>query len=110
MGNMENALGIVLRDGNVIVWRRDHGETHEMWTQPSPKREKVYLRLTAANGYHFQLAASSDGKNWISCDDAVDAKKLPPWDCAVRVALTVGGTADAQGVFDSFSMNALKTP
>jgi beta-xylosidase len=106
IGNLENALGVVLQDGRIVAWRRDRGQMRETWAQPFPKAEKVFLRMTATGGYHFQLAASADGKNWMPCGEAVDGKKLPPWDCAVRVALTVGGDADAQGVFDSFSMRS----
>jgi beta-xylosidase len=110
VGNVENALGLVLLDGKIIVWRRDNGETRELWKQPLPKAEKVFLRLTATKGYHFQFAASPDGENWISCGEAADAKKLPPWDCGVRVALIVGGTHDAEGVFDSFFIKSQEKP
>ena len=109
-GNLENALGLGLQDGKLVVWRRDHGEMRELWTGPSPKTEKIFLRLTAANGYHFQFATSKDGENWTDCGEAMDAKKLPPWDLGVRVALTIGGAPGAEGAFDSFSMRSLKAP
>jgi beta-xylosidase len=106
-GSMENAMGVALQDGKLIIWRRDNGNTRELWNQPAPKAEVTYLRLTAEKGYHFQFAVSTDGENWVTCGEAADAKKLPPWDCSVRVALTAGGTADAQGVFDSFAFRPL---
>jgi len=109
-GNMENALGLVWQDANIIVWRRDNGEARELWKQPFPKAEKMFLRLTATEGYHFQLAASTNGETWIPCGDAADSKKLPPWDCSVRVALTAGGIAGAEAVFDSFAMRSLEKP
>jgi beta-xylosidase len=107
-GNMENALGVVLQDRKIVVWRRDKGESQELWRQPAPKAQKVFLRLTATNGYRFELSVSADGKNWNACGEPADGKKLPPWDCSVRVALTVGGNAGAEGVFDSFSMRSLE--
>lgn len=109
-GNMENAMGVVLQDGKIIAWRRDNGVTRELWRQPSPDAETVFLRLVTGKGYHFQLTASVDGETWIPCGEAVDDKKLPPWDCSVRVALTSGGTAGAEGVFGSFSIRPLKKP
>jgi beta-xylosidase len=108
-GNVDNALGAVLKDGNVILWRRDKGVTHQMAQQPTPHAEKIFLRLTARHGYSFQLAVSADGEKWMPCGDAADAKDLPPWDLSVRVALTVGGTADAEGSFDSFSIKPLES-
>jgi beta-xylosidase len=105
-GDSKNAMGAVFSDGQVITWRRDKGVTRELGHSPAPRGPKLHLRLTARQGYHFQLAMSSDGKNWSPCGDAADAKDLPPWDRSVRVALTVGGVADAEGIFDSFSIES----
>ncbi|HZI30959.1 MAG TPA: family 43 glycosylhydrolase [Candidatus Binatia bacterium] len=106
-GDSQNAMGVVFRDGNIITWRRDKGETHQLAQQAAPAGKKLFLRLTAHQGYHFQFAFSADGKKWASCGDVSDAKNLPPWDRSVRVALTVGGAADAVGQFDSFSLAPL---
>jgi hypothetical protein len=102
-------MGAVLQDGKIILWRRDKGETRELGQQPAPKTEKLFLRLTARHGYRFQLEASADGEKWISCGDAADAKNLPPWDRSVRVALTAGGVASAEGIFNSFSIKPLES-
>ncbi len=106
-GDMDNAVGAVLQNGQVIVWRRERGERRELGRQPAPKGAKLSLRLTAERGYHFEIAASADGKKWVPCAAAADAKNLPPWDRSVRVALTVGGGVEAEGVFDSFSIKPL---
>ena len=103
-GDSKNAMGAAFSDGQIIAWRRDKGVTRELGREPAPIGPKLHLRLTARQGYHFQLAVSADGKKWIPCGDAADAKDLPPWDRSVRVALTVGGAADAEGIFDSFSI------
>lgn len=78
--------------------------------QPAPHADTIFLRLIAGKGYHFQFAVSPDGENWIACGEAADDKKLPPWGCGVRVALTAGGVAGAEGVFDSFSIRSSEKP
>jgi beta-xylosidase len=108
LGDSENAMGAVFCDGSIITWRRDKGETRQLARQPAPDAPKLYLKLTARHGYHFQLAVSADGEKWMPCGDSADAKDLPPWDRSVRVALTVGGAAGAEGTFDSFSIKLLE--
>jgi len=107
-GDAENAMGVVLQDESIILWRRDRGETRQLAQQLAPAAAKLFLRLTARHGYRFQFAVSADDDMWIPCGEAADAKNLPPWDRSVRVALTVGGGADAEGVFDSFSIKPLE--
>ena len=107
-GDSENAMGAALNNGGIITWRRDKGVTRQLAQQPAPDAPKLWLRLIASRGYRFQLAFSADGEKWILCGDAADAKDLPPWDRSVRVALTVGGVADAEGCFDSFSIKPLE--
>ena len=107
-GDSDNALGAACSDGRIITWRRDKGVTRQLAQQPAPDAPKLRLRLTARHGYRFQLAVSSDGEEWIPCGEAADAKDLPPWDRSVRVALTVGGVAEAEGIFDSFSIKPLE--
>jgi xylan 1,4-beta-xylosidase len=108
-GDSENAVGAAFQDGRVIIWRRDRGETRQLAQQPAPEAAKLFLQLTARHGYRFQLAVSADGKKWMPCGDAADAKDLPPWDRSVRVALTAGGAPNAEGVFDSFAIKPLET-
>ena len=110
IGDSRNAIGASYRDGRIITWRISGHTTDELAEQPAPTGPKLYLRLEARGGYRFQFQASADGENWQSCGEPVDAKNLPPWDLSVRVALTVGGTANAAGSFDSFSITPLVAP
>ena len=106
-GDDANAAGLAATRDGIITWRRDRG-SHRRLTDPQPLAgEKLHLRLTARMGYRFQLAASADGKTWKDVGEALDTKGLPPWDRSVRVALTVGGAPDAEGCFDSFSIQPL---
>lgn len=107
LGDSENAVGAAFCDGKIITWRRDHGHMRQLAQQSAPDAPKLFLQLTARHGYDFQLAFSADGEKWIPCGEAIDARDLPPWDRGVRVALTVGGVAGAEGTFDSFSFQPL---
>jgi beta-xylosidase len=108
-GDSENAVGAAYQDSQIVTWRREHGTTRELARQPAPSGTKLYLRLTAHDGYRFQLEVGPDGAKWENCGPATDAKNLPPWDRSVRVALTVGGTPDAAGIFDSFLIQPLQS-
>ena len=106
-GDSENAMGMALRDGQVVVWRRDRGSFRQLSEQPAPAGSKLFLQLSTHYGYLVQPAVSVDGRNWIPCGDPAVTKDLPPWDRAMHVALTAGGVAGAEGVFDSFSIKPL---
>jgi beta-xylosidase len=107
-GDMDNAAGAAVQNGSIIVWRRERGQIRELSRQPRLAGDRLFLRLESRRGFHFQLAASADGVRWTPCGEAADAKNLPPWDRAVRVALTAGGGAGAEGVFESFSIKPLE--
>ena len=106
-GDEQNAMGVFVRDGQIITWGRHRGEHHELSQQAAPPGQKLSLRLTARLGYRFQVGASAGDDRWISCGNATEAKDLPPWDRSVRVALTAGGVVGAEGVFDAFSLQPL---
>ena len=108
-GDSENAMGAAFQDGKIITWRRDKGVTRQLAQQLAPAAPKLFLQLTARDGYRYQLAVSADGEKWIPCGESADAKDLPPWDRSVRVALTVGGAMGAAGTFDSFAIKPLET-
>jgi beta-xylosidase len=107
-GDTDNAIGAALQDGKIVTWRREHGTTRHLTELPAPAGDKLFLRLTARLGYHFQVSVSDDGAKWLPCGETTDAKDLPPWDRSVRVALTVGGIANAEAVFDSFSLKPVE--
>ena len=71
-----------------------------------PASAKAYLRLSATSGQNFQFSASVDGTNWTTIGEKLRGNTLPPWDRSVRIALSVGGPAPAEAVFDSFRMDS----
>jgi xylan 1,4-beta-xylosidase len=98
-GNPENALGISVGDSQVALWRREKNQHQQIAVLNAPKTALLHLRLEARDGSRFRFAVSSDGKQWKEVGDAEGAY-LPPWDLAVRVALTAGGNPGALGKFD----------
>ncbi|MFL6274381.1 MAG: family 43 glycosylhydrolase [Blastocatellia bacterium] len=101
-GDEENALGIALGDGKVIVWRREKGKQQRLATRDAPRGPLIYLRMTARGGDHFHFAVGRDVNSWTEVGEQLNGEYLPPWDRAVRVALTAGGASGAAAKFDWF--------
>ena len=100
VGDRANATGVAVGDGKVQVWHRVRGQQQIIAERPAPKSDELFLRLTAKGGQHYRFAYSTDGKTWTDIGADASGKHLPPWDRAVRVAVTVGGAADAEARFD----------
>jgi beta-xylosidase len=107
-GDAANAMGVAFSKEGIVTWRRAKGSYRQLAQHEAIAGEKIHLRLTARQGYRLQLAVSPDGRTWKNVGEPEETKDLPPWDRSVRVALTVGGAADAEGVFDSFSIEPLR--
>jgi beta-xylosidase len=105
-GDSANALGLAVGDGKLILWRRDKGTQTQLAQADAPKTSNLQLRMTATGGYHFQFAASADGRNWIGVGDDLVGRQLPPWDRSIRVALVVSGGDFPQAGFNSFRLQA----
>ena len=99
-GDPENAIGVAVGGGKVVLWRREKNQHETLETRDAPASQLVYLRMTAKNGDTFRFAVSGDGQSWTDIGQDVKGDYLPPWDRAVRVALTAGGAPRATGRFD----------
>jgi beta-xylosidase len=103
-GDPGNAMGLILRDGKLVLWRRDKGKDRTLAEESAPVGNKLHLRLTTEKGYQFHFAFSANGKDWSPIGEDLEGKHLPPWDRSIRVALTAGGSAGAAGVFEKFEL------
>jgi hypothetical protein len=63
--------------------------------------------VTAREGHRFRFALSGDGRTWTDVGGEVGGEHLPPWDLAVRVALTTGGAPGATARFDYLRVEPL---
>jgi hypothetical protein len=99
-GDGENALGVAVGGGKIIVWRREKKEHKTIATANAPASHRLYLRMTARQGHLYRFAFSADAKEWNDVGEEVNGNYLPPWDRGVRVALTCGGTVGASARFE----------
>jgi len=92
-GDRENALGVSLRDGQLIVWKRQRNKHETLSTNSAPAGETIFLRMNASAGHKFSFSASADGKEWTTLGGNIDVEGnyLPPWDRGIRVVLVAGG-------------------
>ena len=100
-GDAENALGIGVRDGRAIVWRREKNQQQTVTEETAPRVPLIHLRMTATDGHRFRFAVSADGRRWQEVGAEVEGSYLPPWDRGVRVALTAGGAPGASATFEN---------
>lgn len=101
-GDPENAIVVALHGPKVELWRRQGSGQQLVTTVDAPATgDTLHLRVTARTGYLFQFAVSPDGNTWTNVGGDQNGEFLPPWDRAVRVALTVGGAQGASARFDS---------
>jgi beta-xylosidase len=101
-GDEGNTLGIAVGDGKMMVWRREKGNQQTLATIAAPRAPLIYLQMTATGGDRFRFAMSRDGRSWTEVGEQVTGNYLPPWDRAVRVALTAGGASRAAAKFEWF--------
>ena len=99
-GDPENAFGVAVGGGKVVFWRREKNKHEVLETKDAPASPLLYLRMTVKNGDSFRFAVSANGQDWTDVGTELEGDYLPPWDRAVRVALTAGGAPGASAKFD----------
>ncbi len=97
---MENALGVAVGSGKVVVFRREKSVDTIVGNADAPASERLWLRMTATGGHRFRFAMSLNARDWTNVGEEMDGAYLPPWDRGVRVALSAGGTQGAVARFD----------
>jgi xylan 1,4-beta-xylosidase len=92
-GDRENALGVSVRDGQLVVWKRQRNRHEMLSTNSAPQGAMLFLRMQATAGHKFTFAASADGQTWQPAGGNIDVEGgyLPPWDRGIRIALVAGG-------------------
>jgi beta-xylosidase len=104
IGDTANSVGLAVGDGKLMLWRVQKGIHQKIVSVDAPKSGQIHLRVSATGGRLFQFAASLDGQAWTNVGGPQTGDQLPPWDRAIRVGMTVGGTRDVVGRFLSFEL------
>jgi beta-xylosidase len=99
-GDPENALGVALSGEQVVLWKRQGNNHENVATIAAPAGGKLHLRMKATKGHLYRFSVSPDGTNWTDVGGELNGDYLPPWDRAVRVAITAGGVQGASARFD----------
>ena len=99
-GDADNAIGVSLTSGTVVVWAREKGAQRSLASAAVEPGPSLDLRMVATEGRRFRFAYSTDGRAWRTLGEEADGGYLPPWDRAVRVALTAGGGPGVEARFD----------
>ncbi|HEX8246935.1 MAG TPA: hypothetical protein VF599_02030, partial [Pyrinomonadaceae bacterium] len=108
-GDNENALGMGVQNGKLVIWRREKNNHQVIVAADVPKSNQLYLRMSALNGHLFRFAVSRDNRKWQVVGGEVDGAYLPPWDRGLRVALVAGGASNASARFGFLRIEPLKT-
>ncbi len=108
VGDTDNATGVAVGNGKSVLWSRIRGQQRVIAEQPTPNSPHVWVRLLAKGGADYRFAVSADGAEWIAMGEQASGKQLPPWDRAMRIALTVGGRSGAEARFEFFEMKATR--
>ncbi|HSU53143.1 MAG TPA: family 43 glycosylhydrolase [Candidatus Dormibacteraeota bacterium] len=104
IGDAANAIGLALRDGKLVLWRRDKGVHRQLAEVDDPKGSKLSFRVIASKGDQFRFEATAEKGEWFSVGAAQSGDRLPPWDRSIRVGLIAGGGENVQARFKDFEM------
>jgi hypothetical protein len=106
IGDNGNAAGLAMREGKLMLWRRDKGKHQVLEEVSAPAKKSVHLRVVGSEGHDFAFAFSADGKNWSPVGKAQRGDDFPPWDRSIRVGLTTGGVSGAKATFEQFRLKS----
>ena len=94
MASADDAIGAALRGGRALAWRVDDGHLSKLGEASVGSRRALELRLTV--GRSIQIAIRTE-HGWRRL---APAQPPPRWTSGPRVALRVGGPANARASFD----------
>lgn len=106
VGDDKNMISVAVSGNKVQVKKLQNDEEAVITELPVKAKDKIHLRASVRNGKDIRFSYSTDGKTFQQLNEkVVDGSFLPPWDRAVRIAVTAAGTANTRAVFDDFLLD-----
>ncbi len=107
-GDHDNALGLACDGAHLQLWRRAQRKDTVILSQELPPGDRLFIRLAARDGHKLTFSTSTDGEHWmqVAPETPLEGDYLPPWDRGIRIALTVGGNAEAAATFESLEVHS----
>lgn len=106
LGDEHNATGISVLKGSVRLWTLQAGNLTIIDERKTQAAISIRLGLKCENNTSLTFYYSPDGKkNVVMRSRDLDISYLPPWDRAVRIALTSKGDGGEKATFDNFILN-----
>jgi xylan 1,4-beta-xylosidase len=98
-----HALGVDLRGGRAVAWRRDGEATTVLGSVATARHRGVALRIRSAPGgtYAFELRGLA---GWVPVARPVPS---PTWGDDTRIVLRVAGGPGARAAFEGFTLGPL---
>jgi len=96
----EDALGIVIGKGKIILYTRENNKQLISKMIDAPRTNLIYLRMKVTGGRRYRFDVSVDGYNWSEIGKDISGSYLE----GGRIALTVGGTKGASARFESLKI------
>jgi xylan 1,4-beta-xylosidase len=105
-GDEKNMISVTVSGNKLQVKKLENGQESVIKEQSVKVKDKIHLRASVRDGKDIVFFYSTDGKTFQQINEkVVDGFYLPPWDRAIRVALTSAGPANARAVFDDFVLD-----
>ncbi|MGV3503478.1 MAG: family 43 glycosylhydrolase [Adhaeribacter sp.] len=106
LGDPANAMGIALKDQEIVLWKVERKNLQVLDRMPAPGQNLIQFKLSTQAGNQMVFSWSADGKTWTNMNrgQALSGDFLPPWDRGVRVGLSAQGPASGSASFDWFTL------
>ncbi|WP_165305081.1 family 43 glycosylhydrolase [Pedobacter sp. SYP-B3415] len=104
-GDVNNAIGLSVDNGNLVLWKVQRNKRTIVTQTKAPAARLLQLKVTVKQGSKLQYAWSTDGRSWTNIGGVLEGTYLPPWDRGVRIALVAKGTGT--GYFDWIRIDSI---
>jgi xylan 1,4-beta-xylosidase len=105
VGDEKNLISLVVDKERAYILKLQNGKREILNETRLPDSNTLVLNVSVNEGHEIIFSYEDGNKKLVQVNkDPVDGAYLPPWDRALRVAITATGGKDQKVVFDNFSL------